>query len=119
MYLVLKGGPTIYTKKFGTLKFFVEFLCVLVVVVAVVPMGGDKGKGERPRQKTIQFNFFLFDNHHEPILISIPNPQLNINRKVPKKNTNLGILFYIFHPLFSYILLFNNFYHPQLIDFSC
>lgn len=55
MYLVLKGGPTIYTKKFGTLKFFVEFLCVLVVVVAVVPMGGDEGKGRTPETKK-QFN---------------------------------------------------------------
>lgn len=51
MYLVPKGGPTIYTKKFGTLKFFVEFLCVPVVVVAVVPMGGDEGKGRTPETK--------------------------------------------------------------------
>ena len=112
-----QGGPTIYTKKFGTLKFFVEFLCVLVVVVAVVPMGRRR-KGERPRQKIIQFNFFLFDNHHEPILISIQSqspikykPQSS--RKIPTWNFIL-----YFHPLF-FILLFNNFYHPQLIDFSC
>ena len=50
MYLVPKGGPTIYTKKFGTLKFFVEFLCVPVVVVAVVPMGRRR-EGENARDK--------------------------------------------------------------------
>lgn len=119
MYLVLKGGPTIYTKKFGTLKFFVEFLCVLVVVVAVVPMGGDEGKGRTPETKNNSIQFFLIRQSPRANSNFNFNPQLNINRKVPKKNTNLGILFYIFHPLFSYILLFNNFYHPQLIDFSC
>ena len=79
MYLVLKGGPTIYTKKFGTLKFFVEFLCVLVVVVAVVPMGGDEGKGRTPKTKNNSIQFFLI--RQSPRANSNFNPQSPIKYK--------------------------------------
>lgn len=118
MYLVLKGGPTIYTKKFGTLKFFVEFLCVLVVVVAVVPMGETKGRGERPRQK--QFNS-IFLIRQSPRANSNFNPQSPIKYKPQSSQEKYqpGNFILYFSPSFSYILLFNNFYHPQLIDFSC
>lgn len=79
MYLVLKGGPTIYTKKFGTLKFFVEFLCVPVVVVAVVPMGGDEGKGRTPETKNNSIQFFLI--RQSPRANSNFNPQSPIKYK--------------------------------------
>ncbi|KGQ82878.1 hypothetical protein MEM_05640 [Candida albicans L26] len=79
MYLVLKGGPTIYTKKFGTSKFFVEFLCVSVVVVAVVPMGGDEGKGRTPETKNNSIQFFLI--RQSPRANSNFNPQSPIKYK--------------------------------------
>ncbi|RLP66775.1 hypothetical protein L150_05558 [Candida albicans Ca529L] len=79
MYLVLKGGPTIYTKKFGTSKFFVEFLCVSVVVVAVVPMGGDEGKGRTPETKNNSIQFFLI--RQSPRANSNFNPQSPVKYK--------------------------------------